>query len=141
MVSLFVSLFTIQQRYKYYFSCCISLYMCVFLLMRIYPSALFSLCAFFPCAYIHMRFFPVRFFPMCFFPVTVEIAYFKVLKIVFQERKRLESVPHPPSLKVEDSLGDKVARNENPCNKYPTTLLLLATFLAIFAKKVAYKIA
>ena len=61
--------FTIQQRYKYYFSCCIFLYMYVFFLVRIYPSALLSECAFFSCAYIHMRFFPVRFFPMCFFPV------------------------------------------------------------------------
>ena len=50
--------------------------MCAFFLVRIYPSALLSECAFFSCAYIHMRFFPVRFFPMCFFlvrffPVTV----------------------------------------------------------------------
>ena len=38
-------LFTIQQRYKYYFSCCIFLYTCVFIfiffLVRIYPSELF----------------------------------------------------------------------------------------------------
>ena len=39
-------LFTIQQRYKYYFSCCIFLYKCVFILVR-----------FFLMRYIHMRFF------------------------------------------------------------------------------------
>ena len=57
MVTLFMSLFTIQQRYKYYFSCCIFQYMCVFFLVRIYPSALFSLCAFF-----RVRFFPSALF-------------------------------------------------------------------------------
>ena len=74
-------LFTFQQRYKYYFSCCIflpvhvrffpsaDLSQCVFFRVRFFPCALLSECAFFPCAYIHMRFFPVRFFPMCFFPV------------------------------------------------------------------------
>ena len=40
-------------------------------------------------------------------------------------------------MKVEDSLGDKVARNKNPCNLISNhdgfgKLLLLATFLAIF---------
>ena len=76
-----IPMFTIQQRYKYYFLCCIILYMCVFILVRIYPSALFFLfcvcalftvCAFFQVRfflmrlYIHMHFFPVSFFPMCF---------------------------------------------------------------------------
>ena len=40
-------LFTIQQRYKHYFSCCISLNMCVFFAVRIYHSALFSSALFF----------------------------------------------------------------------------------------------
>ena len=52
-------LFTIQQRYKYHFSCCIFLPVHVrfFFLVRIYPSALFSVCAF----------FLVRFFPSALF--------------------------------------------------------------------------
>ena len=50
-------LFTIQQRYKYYFSCCIFLVHVRFFLVRIYPSTLLSKCAFFSCAYIQMRFF------------------------------------------------------------------------------------
>ena len=67
-------LFTIQQRYKYYISCCIFLYMCVFFLVRIYPSALLSECVFFlmrlyTYAFFPVRFFPMRFFPMRFFPV------------------------------------------------------------------------
>ena len=74
MVTLFMSLFTIQQRYKIIFrvvfSCtCAFFSYCGFILVRFFPCALLSECAFFPCAYIHMRFFPVRFFPMCFFPV------------------------------------------------------------------------
>ena len=49
-------LFTIQQQYKYYFSCCIFLPVHVrFFLVRIYPSALFSVCNFF-----RVRFFPMR---------------------------------------------------------------------------------
>ena len=70
-------LFTIQQRFKYYFSCCIFLYMCVFFLVRIYPSALLSECAFFLmllCTYALFScalFFYVCFFPVRFFPVTV----------------------------------------------------------------------
>ena len=55
-------LFTIQQRYKYYFSCCIFLYMCAFFLLLVFLSALFSHALIYICA-----FFPVRFFPMCFF--------------------------------------------------------------------------
>ena len=35
--------------------------------------------------------------------------------------KCIESVPHPPSMKVEQILGKKVARNKNPCNKNPTS--------------------
>ena len=64
-----MSLFTIKQRYKYYFSCCIFLYMCVFFLVRIYPSALLSECAFFSCAYIYifMRLFRCAFFLCAFF--------------------------------------------------------------------------
>ena len=60
-------LFTIQKRYKYYFSCCIFLYMCVFFLVLINPRALFShaliyictsfLCAFFLCAFFQCVFF------------------------------------------------------------------------------------
>ena len=67
--------FTIQQRYKYYFSRCIFLYVCVFFffLVRIYPSVLLSECVFFSCAYIHMRFFPVRFFFLCSF---IQYAFF-----------------------------------------------------------------
>ena len=42
------------------------LYMCVFFLVRIYPSALFSMCAFF-----HVRFFRVRFFPSALFPMRL----------------------------------------------------------------------
>ena len=49
------------------FSCCIFLYMCVFFLVRIYPSVLHSECAFFSCAYIHMRFFLCAFFQCAFF--------------------------------------------------------------------------
>ena len=62
MVTLFMSLFTIQQRYKYYFSCCIFLYMCAFFLVRIDPSALFSLCASF-----RVRFFPIRLYTYALF--------------------------------------------------------------------------
>ena len=61
--------------------------MCVFFLVLIYPSAVFSLCAiyhmrFFSHALIYiiffMRFFPERFFPTCFLPVrffSVTLAY------------------------------------------------------------------
>ena len=55
-------LFTIQQRYKYYFSCCIFLPVHV---RFFFPSADLSLCAFYL-----MRFFSVR-----FFPVTINITY------------------------------------------------------------------
>ena len=56
-------LFTIQQRYKYYFSCCIScLYICVFFLVRIYPSVLFSVCASFRVRFIPMRLYTYAFF-------------------------------------------------------------------------------
>ena len=87
-----IPMFTIQQRYKYYFLCCIILYMCVFILVRIYPSAFFfyfvcvrflpyallSKCAFFSCAYIYIcAFFRCAFFlcvfPVHFFPVTLII--------------------------------------------------------------------
>ena len=53
-------LFTIQQRYKYYFRVAFSCTCAFFFLVRIYPSALLTECAFFSCAY--MRFFQVRFF-------------------------------------------------------------------------------
>ena len=39
----------------------------------------------------------------------------------FQEKSKcLESVPHPPSMKIEQIRGKKIARNKNPCNKNPT---------------------
>ena len=44
--------------------------MCAFFLVRIYPSALLSECAFFSYAYIQMRFFPVRFFPVTLWKVV-----------------------------------------------------------------------
>ena len=58
-----MTLFTIQQRYKYYFSCCIFLPVHVrFFPVRIYPSALFSVCASF-----RVRFFPMRLYTYALF--------------------------------------------------------------------------
>ena len=58
-----IPLFTIQQRYKYYFSCCIFLYMCVFFLR----SADLSYCISFRTRFFLMRLYTYAFFPMCLF--------------------------------------------------------------------------
>ena len=95
MVTLFVSLFTIQQRHKYYFPCCIFLYMCVFFLMRIYPSALFFLVRFFPsalfsyaliyiCAFFRCAFFLCAFFQCAFFWSPYEPYLFHGSFLVFR---------------------------------------------------------
>ena len=60
-------LFTIQQRYKYYFSCYIFLYMCVFFQVRIYHSAFFSCALFTVCASFRVRFFYALIYLCAFF--------------------------------------------------------------------------
>ena len=45
--------------------------MCAFFLVRIYPSALLSKCAFFSCAYVQMRFFPVTVITLHYTVITI----------------------------------------------------------------------
>ena len=83
-------LFTIQQRYKYYISCCIFLCMFVSFLVRIFPTELLSECAFFSCAFFRCAFFHMCFFSVHFFrPPFLTGAIIKRRKQDDYEKRRL----------------------------------------------------